>query len=193
MAMFASTQWPRQTVPTLLLGGITSSVGLSVLPWAISQKNTNVIYGMMALVGHGVGIRMNPGTLHALAYFPSMTAPIICLLAFAQPFGGTIALTMMSTILNNKTGPSDEDVKSGIMWAYISMIPFTWLSVILVAFLGNVWIGKDAHEVVTGPWIWSLMRGKKLKRETRARGDEALHPAESTAEVNDKRGPGEAV
>ncbi|KAK0710480.1 major facilitator superfamily domain-containing protein [Apiosordaria backusii] len=97
MAMFWINVWPRQTFPALLLGTITTAVAISVLPYACWTEKTSLIYGMMALAGYGVGTNTNPGSLHGLAYFPQMTAAITCIVTFAVPFGGTIALTIMST------------------------------------------------------------------------------------------------
>lgn len=169
--MFSSNIWPRQTLPTLLLGSLTSAVGITVLAWAVKKAQTNVIYGMMALVGFGIGSRMNPASLHGLAYFPAMTAQISCLVSFALPFGGLVGLTIMSTVFTNKSGTGESNPKQGIMWAFIAMMPFMWISVILTTLLGNVWIKKDGgHEVVNGAYLWSLVTRKKLTRERRDRG-----------------------
>lgn len=178
MAMFASNVWPRQTFPTLLLGSITSACGITILSWAIDKDQTNVLYGMMALTGHGVGMRLNPGVLHGLAYFPTMTAAISCIVSFALPFGGTVALTLMGTVFNNKTGTTTDSVKDGIRWAFVSLIPFMWLCVILTTFLGNVWILKSGdHEVVNGAHFWSLITGRRLAREKRTRNEPAGYEA----------------
>jgi len=172
MAMFGSNVWPRQTLPSLLLGSITTAVGITVLAYAINAENTNLVYGMMALTGHGVGMRLNPGSLHGLAYFPTKTAAITCIVSFAGPFGGTVGLTLMSTVFNNKSGPLHTEVKDGIRWAFIAIIPFMWACVILTMFLGNVWLLKNGdHEVVHGSYLWSFITRKKLPRETRTRGD----------------------
>lgn len=172
MAMFASNVWPRQTFPSLLLGSITSAVGITVLAWGVHAGTKSVIYGMMALVGHGVGIRMNPGSLHGLAYFPAMTAQITCLVSFAIPFGGLLGLTIMTTVFTNKSGAAESDPKAGIKWAFISMIPVMWLSVLLTTFLGNVWISKEGgHEVANRPYLWNTLIRRDLKRERRSRGE----------------------
>ncbi|KUI54463.1 hypothetical protein VP1G_01841 [Cytospora mali] len=170
MAMFSVNVWPRQTLYPLLLGGITSAVGITVLAWAINAQNINLVYGMMALTGHGVGIRLSPASMHGLAYFPGSTAAITCLFSFALPFGGMIALTIMSTVFNNKSGTDDENAKSGIMWAFVALIPIMWLCVLLTTFLGNVWVSKESdHEVVNGAYLWSFVTRKRLVREKRAR------------------------
>jgi hypothetical protein len=174
MAMFFTNVWPRQTLPALLLGNITSAVGITVLVWAINVEKTSVIYGMMALTGHGIGMRMNPGSLHGLAYFPAKTASIAFLGAFALPFGGSVALTLMSTIFNNKSGVQHANAKEGIKYGFIALVPFMWLAVLLSTFLGNVWIMKDGggHEIVQGAYLWSIITRKKLVREERTRGAE---------------------
>ena len=128
---------------------------------------------MMALTGFGVGMRLNAGALHGLAYFPAATAQITCIISFAVPFGGAVALTMMSTVFNNKSGANRELPADGIMWAFVALIPFMWLTFLLSTFLGNVWILQDGgHEVVNGSYLWSLVTGRKLQRERRTRGEE---------------------
>jgi hypothetical protein len=184
MAMFMCNVWPRQTLPPLLLGSITSAVGVTVLSYALDTERTPLIYGMMALTGHGVGMRMNPGSLHGLAYFPSLTAPITFVVSFAFPFGGTVALTLMATVFNNKFGnkadittqaESQAAAKRGIHFAFIAMIPFMWLIVLLSCGLGNVWIEKNGdHEVVNGIYLLSLLTRRKLVREKKRRGDHGL-------------------
>jgi hypothetical protein len=172
MAMFSTNVWPRQTLPALLLGNTTSAVGITVLIWAIDIEKTSLIYGMMALTGHGIGMRLNPGSLHGLGYFPTKTASVAFLVSFALPFGGTTALTLMSTVFNNKSGARHTDAKEGIRYGFIAVVPFMWFAVILATFLGNVWIMKDGgHEVVNGAYLWSCITRKKLIREKRTRGD----------------------
>jgi hypothetical protein len=189
MALFSSNVWPRQTLPSLLLGSITSAVGITGLAWAIHAENASVIYIMMALVGHGVMMRMNPGSLHCLAYFPTMTAHISCLVSFAMPLGALVGLTIMSTMFNNKSGVGQKDPKDGISWAFITMIPFMWLSVLLTTFLGNVWISKDSsHEVVNGAYLWSFVTRKKLERERISRVDDLGDLGTIDSRVNDGNG-----
>ncbi|CAP62043.1 LOW QUALITY PROTEIN: uncharacterized protein PODANS_5_740 [Podospora anserina S mat+] len=113
MAMFWINVWPRQTLPAFLLGTVTSAVAISVLPYACWTEKTSVVYGMMALAGFGVGTNTNPGSLHGLAYFPHMTAAITCIVTFAVPFGGTIALTIMST------EGSHEVVHGAWLWSIV--------------------------------------------------------------------------
>ncbi|KAJ5469636.1 hypothetical protein N7539_009254 [Penicillium diatomitis] len=154
--------------PSTAFRGVTSAVGITVLAWAIHTGKTKTIYAMMALTGHGVGMRMNPASLHGLAYFPQMVAQISCLVSFAVPFGGLVGLTIMSTVFTNKSGPSQVEAQQGIMWAFISMTPPMWLSLVLTTLLGNVWIRKEgSHEVVNGVYLWSLATREPLVREKR--------------------------
>lgn len=189
--MFFSNVWPRQTLPSLLLGSITAAVGITGLAWAVHAENIVVIYVMMAFVGHSVMMRLNPSSLHGLGYFPSMAAPISCLLGFAMPFGGLVGLTTMSTVFTNKSGPGQKHPKDGIMWAFIAMIPCMWLCVLLTTFFGNVWIQKDGgHEVVHGAYLWSFITRKKLVRERMTRGDGLGNPMMTNAE---REGTGNAA
>ena len=171
MAMFSSNVWPRQTLPPLLLGSVTSAVGMTVLAWAVHIRSTTLVYGMMALVGHGVLVRMNPASLHGLAFFPTMTAQISCLAAFALPFGGLVGLSIMSTVFTNKSGQEQQYASDGIAWAFIAVAPFMWLCVIATALLGNVWIAKDgSNQVFDGVYLWNAFVGKGLVGERITRG-----------------------
>lgn len=189
MAIFSSKFWPRQTLPPLTLGALTAAVGITVLAYATHARNTSLIYGMLALVGHGVMLRMNPAALHCLGYFPDRTSQITCLSAFATPFGGLVGLTIMTTVFNNKSGVAHLDAKDGISWAFISMIPFMWVCVLLTLCLGNVWILKTGgHEVMNGSLLLGLFRRGPLNKELRHRGegpfrestkDKVVDPAEN--------------
>lgn len=172
MAQYATNTWPRETFPPLLLGSVTSAVGITVLAWAAHKGPTSTILGMMALTGHGVGMRVSPSVLHGLAFFPDMTSQITCLVSLAIPFGGTVALTLMSTVFNNKSGPDNQNAREGIMYAFVSLVPFMWLCVVGTMFLGNAWILEDGgHQIAYGSYVWSWFVGRELPREKRARGD----------------------
>lgn len=174
MAILASNVWPRQTFPPLVLGTTTTAVGITVLAWAIKEHNSKVVYGMMALIGHGVALRMNPASLHCLGYFPDMTAKITCLSSFAIPFGGLVGLTIMSTVFNNKSGSNHLDPQTGIYYAYVAMIPFMWICVILSLCIGNVWLLKGGdHEVLRGSYLWRLITRKRLETERLHRAQDA--------------------
>ncbi|CEJ91819.1 hypothetical protein VHEMI07509 [[Torrubiella] hemipterigena] len=181
-AVFATKRWPRQTYAPLLLGAVITAVAITVLTWAVHEHNNNVVYAMMALVGYGVMLRMNPAAVHALAYFPDMTARITCLTTFALPFGGLFGLTLMSTVFNNKTIGDHEDPKTAIMWAFVSLIPFMWMCVLFSVFLGNVWIGQDGgHEALEGSYLWQLITRKTMVKTNFSRTDATveLHKIET--------------
>lgn len=176
---------PRQTIYPLLLGSVSAAVAITVLAVGIHINNVNLVYGMMALAGFGVGIRMSPGTTHGLAHFPGSTAQITCVFAFAQPFGGAVGLTLMSAVWNNKLGLHDQFAKSAITYSYYSIIPFMWLCVVVCLLLGNVWVFKNGeHEIVTGVYFWGALTGQNVK-ETRTRegGQEWVALAAEGAEL----------
>lgn len=171
MAQCATNTWPRETFPPLLLGPITSAVGITVLAWATHEGTTATILGMIPLTGHGVGMRMSPSALHGLAFFPDMTAQVTCLVSLTIPLGGTVALTLMSTVFNNKSGPHNQDAREGIMYAFVSLVPFMWLCVVGTMVLGNAWMLEGGgHEIAYQSYFWSWSVGKELTREKRARG-----------------------
>lgn len=141
---------------------------------------------MIALVGYNFTVRMNPGAIHGLAYFPAMTAQISCLAAFAVPLGGVVGLTAMSTVFINKSGPGQQSPKDRMMWAFIAMIPTMWFCVLLTTFLGNVWVhGGGGHGVVNGGYLWSLLNGNSLKRERATRDDASQPLAPMYAQIKD--------
>lgn len=49
-------------------------------------------------------MRRDEGSLHAIGLFPDHIATVVSLMAVALPFGGTLALTIMSTVFNNTSG-----------------------------------------------------------------------------------------
>ncbi|KAL2163240.1 hypothetical protein VTH06DRAFT_5296 [Thermothelomyces fergusii] len=164
--MFFMNVWPRQTLPSLMSGTVCSAVGISVVAWACHADDTRLVYGMMALTGLGVGLTLNPGTLHALACAPGMTAAVSCLAAFCAPFGGCVALTVMTTVFNNRSGPDHRDPRTGIVWAFVAVTPVMWLAVLVTTFLGNVRLGRDGHhELARGCWFWNVVRGGRVERE----------------------------
>ena len=60
------------------------------------------------------------------------------------------------------------------MWAFISIIPIVWGSVLVSTFLGNVSVKPakgGGHEVVDGAWLWSFVTRKKLERRKIVRGE----------------------
>ena len=84
-----------------MLGTIVETVGIGLLAWACWTEKAAHVYGFMALVGVGFGLRYMAGPLHGIGLFRQHRAAIVALLALSIPFGGTIGLTIMTTVFNN--------------------------------------------------------------------------------------------
>ncbi|KAE8362389.1 major facilitator superfamily domain-containing protein [Aspergillus caelatus] len=102
IAVFLCNVWPAQSFFPLNIGTIVSTVGLAMVVYAIHTQNTSLINGMMAITGAGTGLRFMPATLHMVGVWPEKIAPAQSLMRFAQPFGGTLCLTIMGSVFNNK-------------------------------------------------------------------------------------------
>ncbi|KAJ4172644.1 hypothetical protein NW754_002846 [Fusarium falciforme] len=83
-----------------------------------------------------------------MAYFPKRIAAVISLMEVSDPFGGTLGLTIMTTVLNNVAGVGDlgdsagydftefsdmgeeemenlrQWAKKGIVLAFVAIFPF---------------------------------------------------------------------
>jgi hypothetical protein len=172
--------YPRQTFLPLLLGSITEATGISVLTWALHKGHHVTIAFMMGLTGAGTGLRFMPGTLHGIGFFPNNISSVIAMNAFAIPFGGTLAMTIMTSVFFNKAGfsinatggsspigqgisslppairgPIREKARQGIVWAFISILPFMWLCVLAATGLGNVRITRKRKIDVQGKMDFS--------------------------------------
>ncbi|KXJ96882.1 major facilitator superfamily domain-containing protein [Microdochium bolleyi] len=101
LSMYLCNVYPRQTFHPLLLGSIIEAVGIGMLAWALHTESSKTIFGMMALTGAGTGLRFMPTSLHAIGMFPDHIATVVSLMNVALPFGGTLALTIMSAVFNN--------------------------------------------------------------------------------------------
>ncbi|KAI0181965.1 MFS general substrate transporter [Hypoxylon sp. FL1284] len=179
--------WPRRTFPPLFFAALIQTVGVGLLAWALYFEHTPTIYGMMGLTGVGVGLQYMPGSLHSVGFFPNNIATVISVLSVAGTLGGTLALTVMSTVFNNTSGisynsafqseqtnnvPDEvkergiEAVKNGIVWAFVALTPFMVMSVVAASCLGNVTITKGSntntstHDVIHGSYLLSLFRNK---------------------------------
>jgi hypothetical protein len=100
--MYMCNVRPAQTFLPLTLGTLEETVGLAVLTWAVSTRNTNVVTGMLVLAGAGTGSRFMPASLHMAGVWPERIASAMSLMRFAMPFGGTLGLTIMGSVFNNK-------------------------------------------------------------------------------------------
>ncbi|OCK83273.1 MFS multidrug transporter [Lepidopterella palustris CBS 459.81] len=102
MAMFLCNVWPRMTFYPLFFGSVIEATGIAMLTWAVDQRQTTVVNGMMALSGVGTGLRFMPVVLHAAGIWPNKLAAIMSLMSFCIPLGGTIAISMMGSVFTNK-------------------------------------------------------------------------------------------
>lgn len=60
----------------------------------------------MVVAGAGTGIRFMPCTLHVSGIWAEKIAPAMSVMRFALPFGGTLGLTIMGSVFNNKLAGS---------------------------------------------------------------------------------------
>ncbi|KAI1084413.1 MFS general substrate transporter [Whalleya microplaca] len=174
LSMVLCNSWLRQTFAPLLLGSVVEAVGVGLMAWALYFEHTPTIFGMMALTGVGTGLRFMPTSLHAIGFFPDYIATVVSVMGVAMTLGGTIALTIMSTVFNNTSGISrdspfqndyaaiqnlPEDIKAqitdgarnGITWAFVALTPFMVICIIASACLGNVTIVDDSNTAASEP------------------------------------------
>ncbi|KAF7586337.1 hypothetical protein BBP40_009047 [Aspergillus hancockii] len=144
IAVFMCNVWPAQSFFPLNFGTIISTIGLAMVCYAISTQNTSLINGMMAITGAGTGLRFMPATLHMVGVWPEKIAPAQSLMRFAQPFGGTLCLTIMGSVFNNKfartsivSGSGNLDVHDTNSLAFITDLPAEAQSAVRMA-------GRDA-------------------------------------------------
>ncbi|OHE90834.1 major facilitator superfamily transporter [Colletotrichum orchidophilum] len=195
---FLCNSWPRKTFPSIFIGSILEMLGIGLLAWAIYTEHDPTVYGMMALTGVGIGLRIMPVPLHGVGYFPKKIAAVISLMAVAYPFGGTLGLTIMTTVFNNASGISEDsplrdfealgslptttqqqvthNAKMGVVWAFVAICPFMVLCTISASFLGNVYIGKveegeneRQNEIYEGVYLLSYFRRRGTTKNVRRR------------------------
>lgn len=100
--MFICNVYPKQTWMPLFLGSWIEPIGLALLTYALTKRNVVLVNIFLALSGVGTGIRFMPGTLHAVGIEPTRIAPVISLMSFVVPLGGTLGLSIMGSVFNNK-------------------------------------------------------------------------------------------
>ncbi|PYH50079.1 putative MFS multidrug transporter [Aspergillus saccharolyticus JOP 1030-1] len=105
-AVYMCNIYPRQTFFPLSLGAVLSTIGLAVISYAISARDTSLLSGMMVMTGAGIGLRLVSSSLHTAGIWPERIAPAMSLMQVSLPFGGTIGLTVMTSVFNNKFGNS---------------------------------------------------------------------------------------
>jgi predicted MFS family arabinose efflux permease len=101
-AIFLCNVAPRQTFWPLFIGTIVETAGFAALTYAVKSMNHTLVNAMMVIAGFGTGIRLMPESLHLAGMFRNRLAPAYSMLRFAMPFGGTLALTVMGAVFQNK-------------------------------------------------------------------------------------------
>ncbi|RVX74041.1 hypothetical protein B0A52_01872 [Exophiala mesophila] len=101
-AIFICNKWPRQTFWPLYIGTIIETIGIGVICYAVQARRVPLINGMMYIAGAGTGMRFMPANLHLAGMFRNQLAAVYSLLRFAMPFGGTVGLTIMGAVFQNK-------------------------------------------------------------------------------------------
>ncbi|KAI5462224.1 major facilitator superfamily domain-containing protein [Mariannaea sp. PMI_226] len=195
---FICNKWPRMTWPSIFLGTLVETVGLGLLAWAIYVENLAVIFAMMAVVGCGCGLRFMASPLHGIGLHRQIRASVIGLLSVAIPFGGTVGLTIMSTVFNNTSGLDTKsndfskiqsepaatrdkaihDAKMGVVWAFVAVTPLVAMAFVFATCLGNIKFeqgaigedGKPTDLVIRGSYLLSLTRGGTKSQDEEERG-----------------------
>lgn len=153
---------------------------MTLLAHALTTQETGLILGMLALTGVGTGIRLMPGTLHAVAMYPNLIAPMVSMLLLASSIGGALGLTIMDNIFNGHLANAgfsftsnnisslgsiaDLDdatkaklvavVKRGIVLAFYAITSFLWLGLISMIGMGNVRIGNKSDGKTSQDKVW---------------------------------------
>jgi hypothetical protein len=130
-AIMMCNVYPRQTIWPLLLGTLVETGAIGALSWAIRARQKTAVNVLMGVAGFGTGIRFMPENLHLTGMYRDRIATILGLLAFAGPFGGTIALTVMGSVFQNKmsayfaggNGSSSFDINSPATLDGINQLP----------------------------------------------------------------------
>lgn len=188
--MLFSNVWPRGTFLPLFLGSVIEAIGVGMIAWAMSTGHVASVYGMVAFSGVGTGLRFMPGTLHAVGFFPNDIASIVSLMGIATPFGGAVALTVMSTVYNNLAA---TDEKMAFVWAFVAISPLMGICILCAACLGNVSIvkpgageegeGEAKHVATNESYLLGLLRARRPK----AGGDAMSVQEQGEAEVMAKK------
>lgn len=112
-AMFLCNIFPRQTFFPLFFGSAFEAAGFGVLAYATKTRNSLLVSLMLAFAGAGSGLRMMPGALHAAGIWRDRIASVMSLMSFTFPFGGTLAIAIMSSVYYNKFDSSIAAMEVG--------------------------------------------------------------------------------
>jgi len=102
LASFLCRIWPRQTFFPLLWGSIVEGVGLSLLAYSVSIRDTTMVKIFLGVSGAGTGLRFMPVVLHAAGIWSTRIPSMQSLLSFMLPLGETIGISIMGAVFSNK-------------------------------------------------------------------------------------------
>ncbi|KAF1835497.1 hypothetical protein BDW02DRAFT_495830 [Decorospora gaudefroyi] len=102
VALYLCNSWPRQTFSPLLIGSVVEGVGLALLTFFISVRNTTMVKVFLAVAGAGTGLRVMPVVLHAAGIWSTRISSMQSLLSFMLPLGETIGISVMGAVFSNK-------------------------------------------------------------------------------------------
>ncbi|EAT85824.2 hypothetical protein SNOG_07173 [Parastagonospora nodorum SN15] len=112
LASFLCRVWPRQTFFPLLWGSIVEGVGLSLLAYSVSIRDTTMVKVFLGVSGAGTGLRFMPVVLHAAGIWSTRIPSMQSLLSFMLPLGETIGISMMGAVFSNKLNTGLRDIAS---------------------------------------------------------------------------------
>jgi hypothetical protein len=179
-AMVLCNIWPCQTFYPLFWGSIIESVGLGLLTWAVSARETTLVNVFLAVAGAGTGIRFMPIVLHAAGIWPSRNTAIQSVLSFTLPLGETIGISMMGAVFGNKfehyvraidpgigtqvkssTGPSNIDALQGLSPAIQEAVRNAAAKSVMWAFVSIM--PFMALSIVAAVFLGNVWIGKPIK------------------------------
>ncbi|KAF1996885.1 MFS general substrate transporter [Amniculicola lignicola CBS 123094] len=112
-AMYLCNGWPRQTFYPLFGGSIIETIGLAMLAYSTSTRQTALVNAMLALAGVGTGLRFMPVVLHGAGMWPTRIPAMQSLLSFMIPFGETIGISLMGSVFTNKFNSYLKNIDPG--------------------------------------------------------------------------------
>lgn len=104
-AIYLCNVRPRQTFWPVFMGTVIETTEIAVLTYAVRARRSTLVNGIMILAGAGTGLRMMPTNLHLAGVWPDQIAAVYSVVRFSLPFGGTLALTIMGSVFQNKMAP----------------------------------------------------------------------------------------
>lgn len=161
---------------------------------------------MMVLAGAGTGLRLMPVNLHTAGVWPEKIASAMSLMRFALPFGGTLWLTIMGSVFNNRlssqgsgsaSGDMDMaglDVHDGASLDYIASLPGPEQAAIRTAGKEAImWAFIAIMPIIALSLATGLVMGNVWIKPERSRQGQRQQQAASGSEAADEGGHSEVI